>query len=376
MAPLSLSFGYLLKFVSNRQRSIQSDNSPYNFDEVAMTNYNEQGQEYVSYAYASGVIAYGTLMPQGESLVAALHQEIIQKTRDKCIPALIADLQKLLSRLDTVFYYSSRVSHYLGEIEALPAGAGKLGANISNRDYCPPLQIMRNHKELGMEFESLILHSVAALDTLSNLFADHCHGCEILNSKGKPIQIYFKDAQEALTNSLASDGRAQHLLNVLKECEPTLHNIVLSIGKKTLRNQLAHEAPIADLTESNFVIHWLPNGTVLRFDHEVYGMPLVASAKNLIQTVSYLVVKSVAILLATSSTPMLQEKIDAAQGVTSELCEPSWINPVISWRDYVSTDTNDPEFTVSKSEADGFTIQNVRLRPEVFKNAVPFDGRR
>lgn len=341
-----------------------------------MTNYNELGQEYVTYASATGVIAYGSLTPLATEVVAAIRRQVLQKKREKWMPELIADLLKLSSRLDTVFYYSSRVANFLREIEALPAGAGAMAAGVPDAEYCPPLQLTRNHRELGMEFESLILHSVAALDTLANLFANHCHGCMVLNSKGKPVQIYFKDVLAGLTNSLPSDGRAQYLLALLNECEPTLHNIVLSIGKKTLRNQLAHEMPIADLTESNFVIHWLADGTVLRFDQEVYGMPLVASAKSLVQTVSYLVVKSTAVLLAASNASPDQAELNAVLSLSRELFDPSWANPLISWRDYISTDPSDPEFTVSKSEADGFVIQNVRLRPEVFKHAMPFDGRR
>jgi hypothetical protein len=341
-----------------------------------MTNYNELGKEYISYLSASGLVAYGTLKPQGAAVLSALRLEAVQRQRDKWRPTLTRDLLRLLSRLDTAFYYSDRVAHYLQEIEALPGGTGALGANMPDEDFCPPLQLMRNHKELGMEFESLILHSVAALDTLANLFANHCDGCKIFNAKGKPIQIYFKDAQTALANSVASDGRAQHLLDVLNECEPTLHDTVLSIGRKTLRNNLAHEAPIADLTESNFVIDWLPDGTVLRFDHEVYGMPLVASARSLIQTVSYLVMKSVAILLVASDSTVVQADQDAALGLKRDLCEPSWRNPVISWRDYVSTNKSDPEFTVVKTEADGFIIQHLHLSPEVFKHAVPFAGKR
>lgn len=341
-----------------------------------MTNYNELGKEYISYVSAPGLVAYGTLQPQGAGVLSELRKKTVQRQHDKWLPTLTRDLLRLLSRLDTAFYYSSRVAHYLQEIEALPGGTGALGANVPDEDFCPPLQIIRNHKELGMEFESLILHSVAVLDTLANLFSNHCNGCKILNTNGKPIQIYFKDAQTALTNSIPSDGRAQYLLDVLNECEPTLHDIVLSIGKKTLRNHLAHETPIADLTESNFVIYWLENGTVLRFDHEVYGMPLVASARSLIQTVSYFVMKSIAILLTAPNSTIVQEDLDAVLGLARDLCEPSWNNPVISWRDYVSTNKDDPEFTVAKTETDGFTIQQLHLSPEVFKHAVSFTGKR
>ncbi len=341
-----------------------------------MANYNELGKGYISYASAPGLVAYGTLNPQGAAVLSALRDETVQRQRDKSNPALTRDLLKILSRLDTAFYYSSRVAYYLLEIEALPGGTGTLRANMPDDDFCPPLQMIRNHKELGMEFESLILHSVAALDTLAKLFANHCAGCEILNAKGKPIEIYFKDAQVALLNSVAYDGRAQNLLDVLNECEPTLHDIVLSIGRKTLRNNLAHESPMADLTESNFVIDWLRDGTVLRFDHEVYGIPLVASARSLIQTVSYLVIKSVDILLAAADSTAGQSSGDAGVEIKRDLCEPLWRNPVISWRDYVSTNKSDPEFTVARTEADGLTFQHLHLRPEAFMHAVPFSGKR
>lgn len=337
-----------------------------------MTNYNKLGQEYVSYASASGLVAYGTLTPQGATILSALRQEVTQRQRGQWQLPLTHDLLRLLSRLDTVFYYSAHVANYLQEIRNLPNGTGELWANIPKEDHCPPLQITRNHKELGMEFESLILHSVAALDTLAHLCASHCTGCKIYNKKSKLIQLYFSNLLIALGNSVGSDARANHLLPLLCECEPTLNDIVLSIGRKTLRNHLAHETTIADLTESNFVIYWLENGTVLRFDHEVYGMPLVASARKLIQTASYLVTKSIAIFLAASDSPILQDNLNSALALTRDLFEPNWPNPVISWRDYVSIDENDPEFTVSKTESDGFSIQHVHLKPEIFKHAEPF----
>jgi len=337
-----------------------------------MTNFNKLGQDYVSYASASGLLAYGTLNPQGATILSALRKQTIQSQRDQWQPLLTRDLLRLLSRLDTAFYYSARVADYLEEIRNLPGVIGELGANIPKEALCPPAQVTRNHRELGMEFESLILHSVAALDTLANLCAIHCTGCNIYDKKGRLIQIYFSNLQAALGSSVNSDARAQHLLALLSECAPTLSDIVLSIGRKTLRNHLAHETPIADLTESHFVIHWLDDGTVLRFDHEVYGMPLVASARRLIQTVSYLVTKSIAIFLAASDSPILQDNLSSALTLTRDLFEPYWTNPVISWRDYVSIDKNDPEFTVAKTESDGFTIQHVHLKPEIFEHAEPF----
>lgn len=337
-----------------------------------MTNYNELGQEYVSFASASGVVAYGALTPKGATILSALHQETLQRQRGQWQPSLSRDLLRLFSRLDTVFYYSTRVAYYLQEIRNLPGGTGELGVNIPKEALCPPAQITRNHKELGMEFESLIFHSMAALDTLANLCASHCTGCNLSDTKGRLIQIYFSNVQAALGNSLSSDFRANHLLALLRECTPTLNDIVLSIGRKTLRNHLAHETPIADLTESHFVIHWLEDGSVLRFDHEVYGMPLVASARKLIQTVSYLVTKSIAIFLAASDSSILQDNLNSALALTRDLFEPYWTNPVISWRDYVSIDENDPKFTVAKTESDGFSIQNIHLQLEVFKHAEPF----
>lgn len=340
-----------------------------------MTNYNELGQEYISYASAPQLVAYGTLSFQCAAVLSALRQEVVDYKNSESIPVLVSDLLRLLSRLDTVFYYSSRVADYLKEIELLPRGTGVLGADVPDKDFCPPLQITRNHKELGMEFESLILHAVAALDNLANLFAAHCGGCEILNVKGKRVQVYFKDARRLLENSMRFDKRAKYLLEVLNECESTLNDIVLSIGRKTLRNHLAHETPIADLTESHFMIYWLADGRVLRFDHEVYGMPLVASARTLIQTVTYLVMKSVAILLVTPDLTLAKEKIDVALKLKRDLCEPSWSNPVVSWRSYISTNKSHPEFTVVKTNADGFVMKNVYLNPDVFEFAMPFNGR-
>jgi hypothetical protein len=134
----------------------------------------------------------------------------------------------------------------------------------------------------------------------------------------------------------------------------------LSLGAK-------HDQEFLILAPSKFVV--VPRDYL-------FSVSLVASARSLIQTASYLVVKSVAIMLSASAAPVDQGKLDAALALTRDICEPTWSNPFVSWREYLSTDNDDPEFTVAKTEADGFTIQNLHLSPEIFKHAVPFSGKR
>jgi hypothetical protein len=332
-----------------------------------VTNYNQVGQEYVSHFAAFSEVAYGTLQLQGSGLLDHLRKVTVGRG-DAPLPT---DLLKLLTRLETVFYYSSRIAIYVGEIAKLPSSAKKLLTPEAASDFSPPLQLTRNHKELGMEFESLILHSVAALDTLANVCAAHCKDCKSFNGKGNEIQIYFSNLKSALQNSLAVDARASHLIQLIDECEPALENIVLSIGRKTLRNQIAHEAPIQDLTNSNFVIYWLDDGRVLRFDHDVYEMPLVASSRNLAWTMAYLVVKATTIFLSLSEKGHVDKALEDAMAVGRSIFEPSWPNPFIHWRQFLSNNSADPEFTVTRTNADGVTITNVRLKPTVLEHAVP-----
>ena len=75
-----------------------------------MTNYNELGQEYISYASAPQLVAYGTLSFQCAAVLSALRQEVVDYKNSESIPVLVSDLLRLLSRLGTVFYYSSRVA--------------------------------------------------------------------------------------------------------------------------------------------------------------------------------------------------------------------------------------------------------------------------
>jgi hypothetical protein len=76
-----------------------------------MTNYNEHGKEYISYVSASGLVAYGTLKLEGAAIYSALREEAVNRQRGNWNQVLTRDLLKLLSRLDTVFYYSARVAH-------------------------------------------------------------------------------------------------------------------------------------------------------------------------------------------------------------------------------------------------------------------------
>jgi hypothetical protein len=337
--------------------------------EHVVTNFNEAGKGYVSYALRLGNPGYGVLGENAANYLEAVRQGVAEEIRRAPGNPLYQSLFKLLNRLNTVLYYSGKVAAYLSEIYALPQNAPRLPNGSPAPDMTPPMHMLRNHVELGMEFETLVLHSVAALDTLSNVCAEHCVNCRLTNSAGKPIQPYFSNLKEALQQSQHSDIRSEHLFSMMCEVGPLLSDIVLSVGRKTLRNHLAHESNIPDLTESNFVIHWLENGRVLRLDHEVYGIPLIASARNLTWSVSYLLLRSVGILLARTAQGALLSDYHWAWDVGRPFFEPAWENRLISWRSYLSDKPDAIALTVARTNESGFRLENVNLSPAILELA-------
>jgi hypothetical protein len=148
--------------------------------------------------------------------------------------------------------------------------------------------------------------------------------------------------------------------------------MILSIGRKTVRNFVAHQGSIQELTGSNFGIYWLADGKVLRFDQDIYELPLVETVRTIVWTTAYLVSKTSALFLGWDRKgPLPGRPLAHHWTATRDVFEPTWESHFLPWRDYLSTKADDPEFTVSRATESGVTLEQVRLRPDVFALAVP-----
>ena len=325
-----------------------------------MTNFNKLGKEYLYVAFAPPETGYGVLREKALNFLKLLEQEINFRATGKSLDLTLVGLSKVLSRLRAVLYCSSRVRFFANEIEHIVPESG---------------MVVRNHKELGFEFESLIFHAVATLDSLAALLSKICVDCKLFDKNGNTVQIYFSNLKKALQNSQASDVRAQYLFQLITECESGLSDTVLSVGRKTLRNQLAHQNPIPDLSGSNFIIYRLDDNRLLRFDQDVYGLPLLATARNITWIVTYVVLKSVAIILTKTAQGALVGHLNKEWQVGKVFFEPQWEIGFVGWKDFISKDGKGSTFSVSKCEASGFRIVNHVLNKSVLDHAVEISFR-
>jgi len=334
-------------------------------------DYNKKDEQYVSYVFGKES-GYGVLRPAAQKFLIDFRRLVAERLKANAADPLAKDLSKLLSRAETVLFYSSKIAERLGGVERLPEVTPEVAARVPASDLTPPAMMISPQRELGMEFESLVLHALAGLDTLANVISDHCVDSKRYNNKGKEIQAYFSELKIALQQSQQSDIRSEYLFGMMCECENLLQDIVLPAnGRKTLRNHIAHEATTADLIDSNFVVHWLPDGRVLRLDCEVYGMPLVETARSLTWTTAYMLLRSVGIFLGRTANGAV------LLGEWAWKCgrpgfEPAWHHTLVSWKEYLSDDPNHPFLSVAWTNEAAFGIDNMHLKPEILDRATPF----
>jgi hypothetical protein len=143
-----------------------------------MTNYNEAGQQYELLAAAAPWAGYGMLRPGGVAHVNGIRGEIQARLKSDPKDAGAATVSRLLDRLDGVLYHCHNALEYVREIGLLPKGSSFVPAGAA-----PPMMLMRNHRELGIECESILFHAAAALDSMSNMIARSIDGFQLLGTK-------------------------------------------------------------------------------------------------------------------------------------------------------------------------------------------------
>ena len=331
-------------------------------------DFNKLGKKYAFAAFASERKGFGALPRNAEAFYLNIEREIgrrsknaSQETRD-----FLGNLFGCLSKLDSFLLPAARIIEHVKRLKDFKT----LFSNHPVKPD-PDSYLVYNYNELYHDFDTLILQTVAGLDRLSVLTKSCCKDCVLYRPNGKEIQIYFSNLEEHLQKSQCSDVRAEYLYRAVNECKDSFLNVIISDGqRKTLRNQLAHQSSIPELSGHSIVIHWLKDGRVLRFDHELYGLPMVATARQLMGAVPYLILKAVGLFLGRSAEGAILA--DWACEIDRSVTKPEWENPLIFYKDFIDLSSSGPRFTVSKCDAGGSSLETRHLREQVLDFAEDY----
>lgn len=305
----------------------------------------------------------------GADFEAKLQSVISRRLSSNPRDELSRDLIRLISRVHTIQFYAEKIQALARAFERLPL-IDKGAPYFPTHLISPPGNLVLLGREIGIQFETLVLHCLAGLDHLSVLVTRHCHGTELRDPSGRLIKPYFSNLQDRLMASQRVDIRSEWMFRMLDECAPELLGIILPDSRnKTIRNLIAHESNLLDLTKSSFSLFFLEDGRVLRFDCEVGNFPLVQTARNLVWNSVYLILRSVGIFAARTATGSVLLG-EWAWLATRPHFRPVWDHQFVYWRDYQSSDKTHPEFEITRLDDLGIHTETVHLLPEVYRLAT------
>ncbi|NVN86169.1 MAG: hypothetical protein HXX15_08760 [Rhodopseudomonas sp.] len=332
-----------------------------------MTDFNKMGETYELYAEAPQWDGYGVLKPGAVALLNGLRAEIQERQKLGSNDAKFKRILRLIARLDGTLHHSRQALIHLHDIVIAPRSGPYARPAVT-----PPVMMCLRPRELAIELESILFHAAAALDSAAKVIEATIVGYRFVDSKGKSKTTYFSNVQHGVKQALKSDARAQLIISLLDECSPHLSDVLLSVGRKTMRNFIAHEGSAQELIDTEFTIHWLQNGAILRFDQELYGRPMMSGLRSVVWTATYFVAKASAILLTWDKEKPSGANSEDYWKVGRETFEPTWASPFINWRDYLSTSPEDQVFTVTSANESDVTLKEVRLNKSVLEKATFF----
>ncbi|WP_218185634.1 hypothetical protein, partial [Salidesulfovibrio brasiliensis] len=165
--------------------------------------------------------------------------------------------------------------------------------------------------------------------------------------------------------------RCVELLRVLQEVMPRLVKTVISHDNETsLRNIIAHRASSPEILEAGFSLNWPEQDTLLAFDVEIGGFPLIGTIRELAGAIPYYIMDSLRVLLGASAEDCKLRDWSDRVAFTEADFEPVWVNPFIHYSSYIDPDKNGPIVSIVRWTPGGFRPHQQHLKEEVFDLAV------
>ncbi|HEY9385675.1 MAG TPA: hypothetical protein VIP70_01440 [Nitrososphaeraceae archaeon] len=204
-------------------------------------------------------------------------------------------------------------------------------------------------RETCSDFEALLLQSKAALDRLA-WFVSH---------QFKQNSNSFSSLRNILNNFKKKDSRAEAILSLLDKAA-WLNSIFVSdkMGKKSLRNIIAHYESIREGVDNCFGIYHRSGDQVLFYDMESKGIPMYKTCWQISKYLPFLILNSLSIFTGVKMLDLSDY-------------EPKWKNFTVVVSEYKS-DKGSSLPLIKRFTPDGFVTEQIHVSDEIFANKILF----
>jgi hypothetical protein len=336
-----------------------------------MTNYNEGGVTYVTYGQntAHGIGGY---MPEPAvmarlDLASALFADAENQTNHEWISHYLGVLHHLDGVLMAVETIVEQID-YLKNNLLSPEPCLLFPKTIVKREghtepfHQPPALIGISTKRLEIEVETLLLKAAGTLERIAQLIDFQCALGGV---------YYFRGILGRLATRPDSPQCAA-IVGLIAETSPIFTKTILPDPetKDCLRHAIAHRASSPELMDKGFSINWLEDGSLLAFDAELDGLPLLASVRELARTMPYFTLQCIKTLLELAPEHSRARAWSNGNDFTQVFFRPTWSNPFLHYSSLISPDNQGPLVSLLRCLPGGIQTHQRHLIPEVLGMAV------
>jgi hypothetical protein len=332
-----------------------------------------------------------------------------EKTNFASLDQIISELQEIKKNGTTLTDEYSQLSHCVNSLKNVLLLSSKIIQSIDSLNKIPrsekdnekvlyPTDIEIYRKGLPIApcvytyfddllityFESLLMHSQALVDKLSIyvqkykiygssdenlLFQDEIK--EQIDAKTitnpsnftatgrmkKNKYFYFSNMTDMI-KQLHTNNPSDQVYNIINsEINNNIlkiQDLIVSCGRKTLRNKVVHEESLITLSDNVFVAYRTDKGKIIKFDSPIIDdyPPFIESYERLLTSIPELAINIISALI--------NEKYSKSLSVNNRLSF-AWINTFIDYRKYiVESDSMDEKIKLNTFQLhqDGFTLQD------------------
>ena len=257
--------------------------------------------------------------------------------------------------------------------------------------------------EIYFDFQSLIFESSALLDklTVGIVKYDNSYILERTNSSNKKyVTNRFKSLYNDENNNLVdqecekvikkilapykenahfsnlekrlkeNDGHseANKILKIFDECKPYFDKVLINFGSggTNLRNEFIHNRNILSLNNDLFCVYITDQGK-LYLDHIINDLPIVETAKQLINATSYLFTKSLSILFQHIE---YSDFFKITKQIELKDFETIWQNHYVDYRPFLNNGDTKISLHTTTTTKDSFIEDYQEYNEEILKYSI------
>lgn len=329
-----------------------------------MFDYNQEGAQYISFAFAGNPTGLGYLKEDAVDAIQ-IAKALVHEAAGKSPPQEpLAHLFCALERLDGLILISKRITD---AIRSLPS-------RILPHPFSPPPCLAYiNATDIFVDFSSLVYHGASTVDILSKFYTSESGVANNGHFRGSPAKIY---------NLQPPDIRADHLWQDLTRFENDIGIIFTGDGTyKGLRNALAHENSVHGLSCYTYCAQIISDRSAIIFDCEIEIpsstggssklFPISRTVNTIVSLVTWIVCRTAFCYLTRTRQGAILKHPSYSPGFGPDHFAPVWKSPLAVFSEHVSDDGTGMKFSTLHLGWNGYQTKNRILKPSVMEHRVP-----